>query len=245
MANPAKRPASYVKELLRRSERLRSAYAFLVASRHAAQASAASVGADLEREYATREDPWRYATNLAERRRYAAALELLDVEGIEWPSEALEIGCGEGFFTELLAPRCHRLLAVDLSPLALERAAARCDAHPNVTFRRWDLQHDAPVGKFDLVVCMDVLQYIARPLARRRAVELVARSVAPGGALLLSGVLQPAFIEDARWSRWLTVGARADAARFSGCRPPLVLRGNRATERHLLSLFGAPDGETA
>jgi SAM-dependent methyltransferase len=243
MANSAKRPAVYVKGLLRRSKRIRSTYAFFAACRNAARASAARVGADLESEYVAGVDPWRYATNPAERQRYTAALELLDVEGIGQPSRVLEIGCGEGFFTEQLAPRCGRLLAVDLSPLALERAAARCDAHPNVTFRRWDVQGDAPLGRFDLVVCMDVLQYIARPPARRRAVEMVARSVAPGGALLLSGVLQPAFIEDARWSKWLTVGARADASRFLACRPPLALRRSRATDLHLLSLFVAPGGE--
>jgi SAM-dependent methyltransferase len=243
MASPAKRPAPYVKGLLRRSKRIRSSYAFLVAFRNAARASPRRVVADLESEYVAHEDPWRYATNPAERQRYATALEMLDVEGIGQASAGLEIGCGEGFFTEQLAPRCDHLLAVDLSPLALERAAVRCDAHPNVIFRRWDVLNDAPLGRFDLVVCMDVLQYIARPLARRRAVEMVARSVAPGGALLLSGVRQPAFIEDASWNKWLTVGARADAARFFACKRPLALRRSRTTDLHLLNLFVAPGGE--
>jgi SAM-dependent methyltransferase len=245
MANSAKRLAPSMKRLLQRSTRIRNTYAFFLACRDAAGASPVRVNADLEAEYAAGEDPWRYATNPTERQRYAAALELLDAEGIRRAAGALEIGCGEGFFTERLAPRCDDLLAVDFAPLALARAAARCDAHRNVTFRRWDLQQDAPLGRFDLVVCMDVLQYIPRPRARRRAVEVVARSVAPGGALLLSGVLRPPFIEDASWGRWLPVGARADAARFFACKPPLALRGRRATEGHLVSLFEAPNGETA
>jgi 2-polyprenyl-3-methyl-5-hydroxy-6-metoxy-1,4-benzoquinol methylase len=198
------------------------------------------VEAALEAEYSAGEDPWRYATDRAAQQKYTTALEMLDDAGLPHGCCAVEIGCGEGFFTEQLAPRCKQLLAVDISPLALERAATRCALHRNVTFRRWDLRRNAPLGTFDLVVCMDVLQYIPRPRPRRRAVANVAASVTAGGALLLSGVLQPAFVEAAWWTKWLPISAKADAALFLASDPALTPRESRATELNLVSLFMAP-----
>jgi ubiquinone/menaquinone biosynthesis C-methylase UbiE len=39
--------------------------------------------------------------------------------------EALEVGCGTGEFARLLAERCERVVAVDLSPRMIEAARAR------------------------------------------------------------------------------------------------------------------------
>jgi 2-polyprenyl-3-methyl-5-hydroxy-6-metoxy-1,4-benzoquinol methylase len=227
-----------MKSLLRRSTRLRSTYALLVACRNAARFSPKRVAAGLEADYAG-EDPWRYATNPAERQKYAAAREVLEATGTGGVATALEIGCGEGFFTEQIAPCCGQLLAVDLSLTAIDRAAARCAAHPNVAFRQWDLLHDVPLGQFDLVVCMDVLQYVPRPRVRRRAVEKVAGSVGPGGTLLLSGVLRAPHIERAAWGRWLPVGAHADAEWFRTRGRNLAIVGARRTDLHLISVFRA------
>jgi SAM-dependent methyltransferase len=199
------------------------------------------VDAALEAEYSDCEDPWRYATNRAAQQKYTTALEMLDDADLPPDCCVVEIGCGEGFFTEQLAPRCRHLLAVDISPLALERAARRCASHRNVTFRRWDLRRNAPLGVFDLVVCMDVLQYIPRPRSRRRAVANVAALVRPGGALLLTGVLRPAFVEAAWWTKWLPVSAKADAALFLASAPALTARQSNATELNLVSLFRAPE----
>jgi trans-aconitate methyltransferase len=228
-----------MKSLLRRSKRLRSARALLAACHEALRASPGKIAASFEIDYSS-EDPWHYTTNPAERQRYAAARELLDAAEISGVTTGLEIGCGEGFFTEQLAPRCGRLLAVDLSSVALKRAAARCVSHPNVTFRRWDLLNGAALGTFDLVVCMDVLQCIPRPRARRRVVQKVAESVAAGGALLVSGVRRPEHVEDAWWGRWLPAGARPDAAQFGAVSPELGLVETRTTQLHLVSLFRAP-----
>jgi hypothetical protein len=86
---------------------------------------------------------------------------------------------------------------------------------------------------------MDLLQYFPRPRVRRRLVERVATSVAPGGALLITSVLRPPHVEDARWTRWLPVSARADAALFRERGLSLALEEERLTDRHLVSLFRA------
>jgi 2-polyprenyl-3-methyl-5-hydroxy-6-metoxy-1,4-benzoquinol methylase len=96
---------------------------------------------------------------------------------------------------------------------------------------------DAGLGTFDLVICMDVLEYVPGPCAQRQAIEKVVSSLAPGGALLISGVLQAPHVENAGWSRWLPIGARARSAQL---RESLSLIEERTTERHLVSLFRAP-----
>jgi SAM-dependent methyltransferase len=73
----------------------------------------------------------------------------------------VEIGCGPGRMTGLLAARFDRVVAVDVSPVMLERAAREVDAS-NVEFRhvsgsRLDSVDD---GVADVVVCYLVLQHL-------------------------------------------------------------------------------------
>jgi SAM-dependent methyltransferase len=150
-------------------------------------------------------DPWRYRTS-PERGsdRFAAALEMLDAVRPEGRlfGEVLEIGCAEGLFTELLASRCDRLLAVDVSDIALGRARDRCRSRPDVSFRSWDLLRDPPLAdRYDLVVVMAVLDNFVRirqqKLLRSRIVDLVR----PGGYLLVESTRTGGDLEDTWWRR--------------------------------------------
>ena len=50
-------------------------------------------------------------------------------------ADALEIGCGTGGFSRLLARRYRRVLALDLSPRMIEIARERSRQSPTSTFR--------------------------------------------------------------------------------------------------------------
>ena len=50
-------------------------------------------------------------------------------------AEALDIGCGTGAFSRLLAPRCKRVLALDLSPQMIQVARERSKPYDNIDFR--------------------------------------------------------------------------------------------------------------
>lgn len=80
-----------------------------------------------ERVFVARPDPWHY-TNAYEQTKYRQTLALVPSPAVE---TALEIGCAEGRFTQLLAPRVGNLTAADISEVALRRAAARCDGLQN------------------------------------------------------------------------------------------------------------------
>ena len=129
---------------------------------------------------ASGEDPWRYESAY-ERRKYEQTLSLVP-PGVR---RALEIGCAEGHFTVGLAPHVDDLLAADISEVALDRARARCEGLPNVRFLQLDVAGDALPGRFDLIVCSELLYYIGRDRLPEVAHKL-SEALVPGGALVLA-----------------------------------------------------------
>ncbi|PZR83100.1 MAG: hypothetical protein DI537_35435 [Stutzerimonas stutzeri] len=127
-----------------------------------------------------RPDPWQLS-DAFEQRKYRYALDLLAGRTIE---NALEVGCAEGHFTQLLAPMVRRLLAVDISGKAVERAEQRCRAYGNVAFERRDFFREDGPARFDLVVCSELLYYLPDEAALRQAALRLRDALAPGGTLL-------------------------------------------------------------
>ena len=106
--------------------------------------------------FASGADPWRYTTPY-EAKKYEQTLSLLPAGRIQ---RALEIGCAEGHFTDVLATRVEALVAADISAIAIERAAARCRERPNVSFARVDVVRDPLPGDNDLIVCSEMLYFV-------------------------------------------------------------------------------------
>jgi trans-aconitate methyltransferase len=130
--------------------------------------------------YARRGDPWDYEHSEYERAKYGSTLAALDGRRF---GRALEVGCSIGVFTEMLAPLCDELLAIDSSRRAVAQAERRLAGVPGVRVERRALPRQMPSGPFDLVVCSEVLYYLTRP----EAVEATARireELAPGGWVL-------------------------------------------------------------
>ena len=106
------------------------------------------------------------------------------------PGRALDAGCGEGADAVWLARRGWRVTAVDISPTALERAAAHAEAAGAEVAARidWvhaDLRHWQPAaGGYDLVSAQFV-HLLAE--SRGQLVAELAAAVAPGGILLVVG----------------------------------------------------------
>src|SRR5215469_8839718 len=121
-------------------------------------------------EFVERLDPWNYDQSPSERLRHSLAAGMLDrARDKRNFVRALEIGCAEGHFTQLLSRRCDSLLAVDFSSLALQRAQGRIRTNTSISFLQWNLRHDPIPGSFDLFVVMDVLTAMVRPTDARFA----------------------------------------------------------------------------
>jgi len=120
----------------------------------------------------------------------------------------LEIGCAEGVFTELLASRCKTLVAVDLSRVALRRAATRRIWGDHVSFDRFDLRQESIAVKFDLIIVSGVLEYFHRPTVLWAVRAKLVHALSDGGFLLIDTTRANPVVEDAWWSNLIIRGAR-------------------------------------
>jgi LmbE family N-acetylglucosaminyl deacetylase/2-polyprenyl-3-methyl-5-hydroxy-6-metoxy-1,4-benzoquinol methylase len=97
---------------------------------------------------------------------------------------ALEIGCSIGVLTEALADRCDTLYAVDVSPVAVDRARKRLAGRSNVLVAQADLSADFPTGPFDLVVLSEVGYHLGTADLERLFDRIEANLTADGTLLL-------------------------------------------------------------
>lgn len=103
---------------------------------------------------------------------------------------AIDVGCGEGLFLDVLSPAFDRVIALDRSEARLARCSARVAARGlnNVSLLKgsWDdlelLRRADAAGGADLVFAGRVLHHAARP---KDAVASMARLLKPGGHLLV------------------------------------------------------------
>ncbi|MDA0563377.1 class I SAM-dependent methyltransferase [Streptomonospora sp. S1-112] len=104
------------------------------------------------------------------------------------PGTALDLGSGEGGDAIWLARRGWRVTGVDISRVALERAAAHVRAAgvaDRVELLRRDLGAEFPEGRFDLVSAHFLHAHGGLP--REAVLRRAAEAVAPGGVLLVVG----------------------------------------------------------
>lgn len=79
-------------------------------------------------------------------------------------SRILEIGCGTGYFTELLRQAWpqSQIIALDLAPASLQSARQRLGKDPNIHWIAADGERLIP-GTFDLITSNSVFQWFSRP----------------------------------------------------------------------------------
>jgi SAM-dependent methyltransferase len=104
------------------------------------------------------------------------------------PGTALDLGCGSGANAIWLASRKWRVTGVDVSGVALERAAehaARAGVAARLRWEQADLEQWTTSETFDLVTAF----FVHSPLALDSAAVLArgADRVGPGGTLLVVG----------------------------------------------------------
>lgn len=96
---------------------------------------------------------------------------------------ALDVGCGPGFYTRLLASRGFATTSLDTDAHNLE-SASRFAAET----RQGDaveLVASLPAGAFDLALALEIIEHMPRSRGERLLAGL-HRALAPGGKLLLS-----------------------------------------------------------
>lgn len=100
----------------------------------------------------------------------------------------LDVGCGVGRWSRLLAARGACVTGVDLSPTMIAEARRRAAASGLAGRCRFLVQDSAALdtaGSFDLILCVTVLQHILDVRALRSALRRMALHLAPGGRLVI------------------------------------------------------------
>lgn len=106
-----------------------------------------------------RGDPWDIETSEYERIRCECLLKM--IVGHRY-ARVLEIGCGAGYLTRLLASLADEIVALDISQTAINRACALGAGPAAVDFRVANIMDYKPRvdGPWDLIVFSDTLCYL-------------------------------------------------------------------------------------
>ena len=101
------------------------------------------------------------------------------------PQRVLDLGCGDGALTAMLARRGSTVIGLDLSELGVSLASAKMrEAGCPSPLLRGDAQAlPFAAGSFDLIVAVDVIEHV--PEASTLVSEVV-RCLAPGGLFVVS-----------------------------------------------------------
>jgi len=117
--------------------------------------------------------------------------------------DALDLGCGTGEFSRLLAARSERLLGIDLSPTMIRIAKERSASFGNLSFETADAQNwDWPRARFDGIVSIAALHHL--PL--KEIAERMKQALRPGGVLAILDMYREHSLAD-----YLTVTAAIPA----------------------------------
>ncbi|KAA6214893.1 methyltransferase [Streptomyces albofaciens JCM 4342] len=151
-----------------------------------------SVSAEhFDKAYRSRTDPWGTLHKPYEQEKFADTASLLPAGRFR---SALEIGCGVGALTRLLAPHCDHLLATDCSTAAVEQARQNCADLPHLTFATLRVPEELDAGSLpaslavapvDLIVMSEVGYYLSAPDLGLTAARIAAL-LGPGGHVLLA-----------------------------------------------------------
>lgn len=108
--------------------------------------------------------------------------------------ESLEIGCGAGAFSRLLAKSSDRVLALDLSPNMIRIAKERSVLLPNIDFQVADvMSRELPAEKFDCIAAVATLHHL--PMAE--VLPKIKSSLKINGVLLILDLFQAEGLVDA------------------------------------------------
>ena len=96
---------------------------------------------------------------------------------------ALDVGCGNGAISLVLAQLGCEVIGADLNYTAVSNAAKRPEGGPGLAadfLRGVSESLPFPSGSFDLIVCNDVLEHVS---SHKRTLRELARVVKPGGLI--------------------------------------------------------------
>lgn len=108
-------------------------------------------------------------------------------------NQILEIGCGTGAFSRLLAGRAEKVVAVDLSPQMIRLARTRSKLYPNIDFVNSDVMTFQLAGnQFDCIATLTTLHH----LPMKSVLQKIRNALKPGGTFVCLDLYQRSNFSD-------------------------------------------------
>jgi len=108
-------------------------------------------------------------------------------------ASVLEIGCGTGFYTEILRRQGARAyVGLDITDALFSELRKK---YPDFVFEKGDITRAAPNGRYDIVLMIDVTQHIVEDRRFFTAMENVKAALKPGGVFIVTSWLTPERIQ--------------------------------------------------
>ena len=127
-----------------------------------------------------------YAPRLDSEQTEAEVRFCVNVLGLSERDRVLDLCCGTGRHTEMLAKRGIRAVGLDLSPDYLAAARSRTEREGKVEWVRADMRAVPFTGSFDAVINMfTAFGYFPTETEDGEVLAAAASALAPGGALLI------------------------------------------------------------
>ena len=117
--------------------------------------------------------------------------------------QVLDVGCGGGLLSEALASCGARVTGIDMADASLAVARRHMkDSGLVIDYRQTmaEALADESPGRYDVVVCMELLEHVPRPAS---ILDACARLVRPGGDVFFATV-------NRTWLAWLLVIVAAE-----------------------------------
>jgi SAM-dependent methyltransferase len=96
----------------------------------------------------------------------------------------LDVACGEGYGTAILAPKTSKTVGVDISTDVIRFANKKYSECKRASFKVGDIAHlPFSADSFDVVVCFETIEHLDEP---QQAISELRRVLRQGGALLIS-----------------------------------------------------------
>ena len=96
--------------------------------------------------------------------------------------KVLEVGCGNGNFTEFLAQHCAEVIAIDINQEYIKIAKQRLEAQSGVTILQGDVTKTQLQNNFNAIVMLDVLEHIENDVEILKKLNTLLK---PGGKLII------------------------------------------------------------
>jgi ubiquinone/menaquinone biosynthesis C-methylase UbiE len=105
----------------------------------------------------------------------------------------LEIGCGTGTFSRLLAGRAEKVIAIDLSTQMIRLAKACSKLYPNIDFVNGDVMtYQLPDNQFDCIATLTTLHHLPIETILRK----IRTALKPGGVFVCLDLYQRSSLND-------------------------------------------------